>query len=346
MFAAVAELHAVDLCGMGYGEVAEPSAGAQVLELWQYLYANRTGDSETLARELAQQWPGGHGGSLLGQVLGLQAQPVVSALEKLADAGDAGAARWRIAQGSDHKNDYLARYAGLAPDLGEAWARQLAAQERWPELEQAEANGITVPSALLYRARMAQGRFAEAFTGAFPVPSGMSAEQMWDEAMAAGALDTLRHCARKSGDRLGRWLGMEEPELLELPVRYDHDAVKAVVLYAVARLSGGQLAAPASIYWVSAGILARLATAPGPHDRKRCIAAALAGYEQMIAFHIAGRSRNRYARAAAYWAALRELAVAEGELLRHEVVRNRHLEDLRRLPALRSEMAAVGMRVT
>lgn len=339
---AVADLHATDICGISYGEVAEVSAGAQVLELWQYLYANRTADPATLADGLVHRWPRGQGDPLLVGVLDEELSAwVVDALEALADSGDASAARWLIVQDLDCQQDWLARYAGLARDLGEMWARHLAACQRWPELEQAAATGVTVPGELLYSARIAQGRFVEAFTGAFPLPMGLTAEQLWDDAVSAGVLDILREVSVRSVDRMGRWLGAQEPELLELSTHYDHDAIKAVVSYAVARLSGGKHESPCGVYWLTHGLLARLATAPGPHDHARCVAVALAGYEKMIAFHIAGRSRNRYRRAAVYWAALRELAVAEGDPRRDDALRVRHSEDLRRLPALRSEMAAV-----
>lgn len=254
----------------------------------------------------------------------------------LAEGGSAGAARLAIRL--DLKpGPLLDRFRALGPDLARAWAERHLRVGHADRVLEAAREGLVLPRVTLFEARRRAGQAALAWAGLFPLPGGVDPVRLWDEAIEAGELELLRAAARESGDRLGTWLAADEPGLCVLPgQRYDHEQVKAVTAYAVARL--GLPPGPAESAWLPAPLVARLAAAPGPHDPARCLDAALAGYERLVAFHVAGRSRARYARAAAYWRAHAALCAATGQAGRHAVLGARFAEELRRLPALRAEV--------
>lgn len=324
--------------GITYGELHEQPAAPDMIRAW--LIATEPGVSpRDLAEKVTAEWPHPRSPSTLSEAIGPLHEPLVAALTDLADRGDPAAARWLVVS---ETGDALERYRHLAPDLGRAWTTRAAESQRWEEVAGAADDGIEVPGAALYHALMALGRFEDAYSRLFPLAQGLDPAKVWDDAVRAGQLDALRSAARSSESRSARWIGGNEDELLLLPDRYDHDRTKAVVAYAVARATHGELSSEVGWCGLGSELRRRLATAPGAHDEARCVEVALAGYEAMIAFHVRAKKRSRYARAAAYWRAHRALAERFGLEARHRSLAGRFAADLKRLPAFRDEMRRAG----
>ncbi len=324
--------------GVTYSEIGDGIPGLEPLRIWSYLLQNSKTNVIDLASELVKKWPRPREASLLVAALGAKrAHAVAGALGVLADQGNAGAARWLV-QDPPGNPALLARYAALAPDLGNQWCAQLAARQDWKTLVEAPKRNIQVPPALLYQAAVQLQDDDLAFRTTLAHGSGFPLAPVWDNAVLAGKLDLFRQQAKQSSRAEARWIGLEEAALLQLPSDYDHDIIKRVVSYAIARLSKGKITSEAKSYELSVELLARLATAPGPHDPASCLKTALDGLESMIRFHIAGKSRSRYNRAAAYWAQHSHLCQEWKLPNRAMQLRGSLAEELRRLPALRKEL--------
>lgn len=321
--------------GLAVGDRHPWLASAASLEVWEVLAA----EPPHPELELIRRWPIPPDGVRVAFVLGRRLAATRVALSRNADAGDPAAARWLLVESAD-RGAVLERYRGLAPDLGAAWALAALEDGREAAVADAPSHGVEVPPALLYRALVRDGRLDEAFRVGLAALSVVPAWELWDDAVERGRLDLLRSLARSARDPLARWIGGTEPELLELPSsRYDHEQVKAVVDYACARLWPGQRRSPARSWELPPELVARIAAAPGPHDPRQCALAALGGLSRLVGFHVAGRSRARYARAAAYWRAHEALALEVGLPEVHTALEARFAEDLRRLPALRDELS-------
>lgn len=322
--------------GVTYGERTDPPRHLQAFSVWSFL-AGATGmRPDAIAARLASEWPRPVATGLLAAALGSKAEAVSTALRGLADAGNDGAARWMLQEAADDAG-LLGRYAHLARDLGERWSQRMAEAGAWRELAEGAERGVQVPDALLFRARIRLGLYEQGFRGALAPASSVDFVELWDEAVRADQLPLLRSLARVSQRRTARWVALEEHEFLRAPARYDHEETKKVVAYAIARATG-TASSRVRPYDLGEALLSRLAVAPGPHDEAACVSAALDGLERMIAFHVAARSRNRYARAAAYWAEHRALATRFGLAHRHAALHTTFAEELRRLPALRDEL--------
>jgi len=324
--------------GITYGELDTAPVHLEPFRIWATLMEQARSKPTDIAADLVATWPHPTGTSLLVAALGAKkAAQVTTALTAIADQGGAAAARWLLLARPDDEA-LLTLYAHLAADLGQRWSAKMAQEKCWGEIMEGLDRGVAVPHDVQYQAALQLKRYPLAFRDVFETFSRVPISQVWDDAVAAGKLDLLRQIARSSARGVARWVALDEPDLLQLPQKYDHSAVKAVVSYSVARASKGRIKSEAHAYELDEALLARLANAPGPHDEAGCVDTALAGLEQMMAFHIAGRSRNRYARAAAYWAQHGVLCETYGLLPRHARLRTVFVAELHRLPALRDEL--------
>ncbi|MFH1465072.1 MAG: hypothetical protein ABIO70_11870 [Pseudomonadota bacterium] len=334
----------LDSMGVPYGDMDTAPEHLEPFRIWAWLVSSRDTGAARIAEHLVARWPRPVGQSLLTAALGTErSSQVHGALEAMAGQGNDGAARWFLLASPDDMAA-LDRYAHLSPDIGERWSRKMAEDGHWDEIVQGSDRGISIPHDVLYQAAVEAKQYDLAFRDVFGPSARVPLSKVWDDAIAAGELDLLRRVARTSTQRAARWIGLDEPDLLQLPAKYDHDATKALVSYATARASRGSLRSEAHSYTLDEALLARLTTAPGPHDPGRCVEAALTGLEQMMAFHIAARSRSRYARAAAYWRQHGALCRAFELPARHAALRSLFVAELHRLPALRSELDGAGVR--
>lgn len=323
-------------------------AGWEGLRTW-LAFADPTVDVATLVARIVERSPSPTARPLLAAATGRRARAVHDELVRLASEGNPGAARWLVHEStSEEVAVHLDRYAALAPDLGSAWAVRAEATARWEDLAAAAARGIDVPVPTAYRALLRTGRAAEAWRVGLSTsgPGAPSVDLcvLWDDAAALDDLSGLREAALGSARPEARWVARDEAELLVLPSRrYDHEAAKEVVRYAVARLTQGERPSLVRASQPSEALLARLATAPGAHDGARCLAAALDALERLIAFHVAGRSRTRYTRAVVYWREHQRLATEHSPALptARGRLEMRFAEELRRIPALREELGGL-----
>lgn len=328
--------------GVTYGELAPRLEHLEPFSVWAYLLENTKAAPAEIAAGMVAEWHCPVGASLLLAALGNKKAGLVgAALVVLADEGNAAAARWLLLAAPDDVGQ-LTRYAPLAPDLGQRWSMKMSEGGHWEEIVKGRERNVAVRHDIMYRAALELKRYDILFRDVFTTDARVPISQVWDDAVGAGELDLLRQVARTHSRGAAKWIALDEPDLLHLPPKYDHEAVKAAVSYAIARASKGRLKSEARAYALDEALLARLATAPGPHDEARCVDTALSGLEQMVAFHIAGRSRHRYARAAAYWAQHGALCQAFELPLRHLGLRATFFEELRRLPALRDELGRAG----
>lgn len=319
------------------------------LLVWQ-LVADPSVDVEALVGRLVDVPP--LGPPLLVAATGRRARAVLTELERRAGLGEPGAARWLVHEATgEGKARLLDAYAALAPDLGAAWADLLAADGHWDALvagAERSPGAVAVPPPLLYRALLATCRPEEAWHVGLGAGDAVPVAQIWDDAQALGRLDGLRAAAARSARPEARWLARPEAELLRLPSRrYDHEAAKEVVRYAVARLSRGERPSTVRAALPSDALLARLAVAEDPHDPAACLHAALDALERLVAFHVAGRTRSRYTRAVTYWREHERLRIEHADLLRTSPHRAASLEErfgeeLRRLPGLADALASAG----
>jgi hypothetical protein len=329
--------------GVPYGEMVTVPEHLEPFRIWASLIEYAKSKPTDIAAILVAGWPRPVGSSLLAAALGArEASQVYAALTVIADQGNDAAARWLLLAAPDD-DALLNRYAHLSPDIGERWSRKMAEEGRWEAIVQGLERNVALPHNILYKAALQLKHYDLAFRDVFAAGPRVPIAQVWDDALAAGKLDLLRQVARTSSQGVARWIALDEPDLLHLPPKYDHEAMKAVISYATARVSRGKIMSEAHSYTLDEELLARLATAPGPHDAARCVETALEGLEQMMAFHVAGRSRNRYARAAAYWAQHGALCQKFGLTPRHATLRITFSEELHRLPALRSELDRAGV---